>query len=443
VVTLFATRSSNQNPPILSAQFEISNNNGVSFVPQTASDSIYTISGALTNLTLQFVSLFPTTGRQFRIRYTTCLGANFSAVSKLTVTCTSSQIPVITSSPESASVVEGSVASLSAESTDFRNGAPNLEVRWEFSSDLGRTWNLVSHSSFPVATNVTVNAQLNRTTLSFSPLLSMNGFRFRAGFKNCWTSWAISQVSVLSVSCNSAQCPPSIVTHPTFQTLRVNGIAIFNSAAVAVPNVTSFFWEITTNNGVSWVPIAQVANVSLSYSGSVSNTTVSFSAPPSFDGYAVRVTFVNAIGNSTSLTAFMAVRCVDYGCGINEDVCSGPEDCGPTETGCGCKCSACPSCLQVPNPVFDKQCSANIVLILDESGSIGPYVSNVRSGINQFLLSFAQTSLVGGVANIGLVEFSGSAALVTAGGNAGRMVRRCLSNILFVFCLFVFFSRLL
>jgi hypothetical protein len=122
---------------------------------------------------------------------------------------------------------------------------------------------------------------------------------------------------------------------------------------------------------------------------------------------------------ATSLTAFMSVRCVDYGCGINENVCDSPEQCG-TYPGCGCNCPACPTCTQVPNPVFSKQCSANIVLILDESGSIGPFVIPVRNGVNQFLLSFAQTQLVGGTANIGVVEFSQSANLVTAGGNAGK-----------------------
>ena len=73
------------------------------------------------------------------------------------------------------------------------------------------------------------------------------------------------------------------------------------------------------------------------------------------------------------------------------------------------------------NPEFSKQCEANIVLILDESGSISGFTTFVRNGVKQFLLSFSQTTTLGGTANLGVVEFDSSARLVTTGGNSGKM----------------------
>ena len=207
LVTLFATRTFNQNPPLLTAVWEISSNSGVSYLPLLASDSTYTLSGTPSNMTLQFISIFPTTGRWFRIRYTTCLGekkkkkrrkrktqkcfrvlktnagTNFSDISKLTVSCVSSQRPVVVTNPQPfPSVVEGQTLNLYADATAVRSGAPNLNVRWEYSTDLGRSWRVVD-GSFPVANTITNNPELNQTTLSFVPVFTMSGYQFRASFK--------------------------------------------------------------------------------------------------------------------------------------------------------------------------------------------------------------------------------------------------------------------
>jgi hypothetical protein len=84
----------------------------------------------------------------------------------------------------------------------------------------------------------------------------------------------------------------------------------------------------------------------------------------------------------------------------------------PTVAGCGCDCDGCPSCKQAANVVFDKQCEANLVMILDESGSIGPHRTTVRNAVISFLSSFSTINQIGGTATLGLVEFAGSARLV-------------------------------
>jgi hypothetical protein len=251
-VTVFVVRTTNQNPPITAAQWEISNDAGVTYVHQLVSDATYTLSGSFSNMTLSFVSIFPTVGRWYRVRYTTCLGTNFSAVGKLTVNCVASQAPLITAQPPVfVSTIENSAVTISATAQELRSLAPNLAVRWEFSRDLGRTW-LPLNNSLANAT-IFVSPQVNYTELTITPPLNLDGYRFRASFKNCWSAWTVSTSTTLSVSCNSALCPPVIVTQPVFQTLRVNGIASFNAAAIGPPGITSFLWEISRDAGVTWV----------------------------------------------------------------------------------------------------------------------------------------------------------------------------------------------
>lgn len=73
------------------------------------------------------------------------------------------------------------------------------------------------------------------------------------------------------------------------------------------------------------------------------------------------------------------------------------------------------------NPDFNRQCAADIVLIFDESGSIAPFLNDVRAAARSFFSAFSQVNSIGGVANLGLLEFAQNARLVTAGGNAGVM----------------------
>ncbi len=70
------------------------------------------------------------------------------------------------------------------------------------------------------------------------------------------------------------------------------------------------------------------------------------------------------------------------------------------------------------NPIFNKSCSANLVMVLDESGSIGCCTQTVRNAVLSFVSSFSSLNTIGGTANLGLVEFSDNARLVLAPGSA-------------------------
>ena len=110
--------------------------------------------------------------------------------------------------------------------------------------------------------------------------------------------------------------------------------------------------------------------------------------------------------------------CGDADCVAPETNCTTPEDCGTAGAGCGCKCAGCGSCVQKRNPIFSKVCSANLVMVLDRSGSIGCCTNTVRNAIISFVSSFSSLNNIGGSATLGLVEFSGSANLVNPPGAA-------------------------
>lgn len=126
--------------------------------------------------------------------------------------------------------------------------------------------------------------------------------------------------------------------------------------------------------------------------------------------------------------------CGDNDCVAPETNCSTPENCvpsvggGPAVPGCGCDCRGCASCVQEINPVFAKQCSVNLVMVLDESGSIGCCTSTVKNAVVSFISSFSSLNNIGGSANLGLIEFSDNARLVLPPGSACSGVMCKLDN---------------
>jgi hypothetical protein len=114
---------------------------------------------------------------------------------------------------------------------------------------------------------------------------------------------------------------------------------------------------------------------------------------------------------------------LDSSCGASDctapetNCAAGAENCGTAPAGCGCQCSGCGSCVQELNPVFNKQCSANMVMVLDESGSIGCCTNTVRNAVISFISSFSSLNNIGGSATLGLVKFSNGASLVDPSGS--------------------------
>jgi hypothetical protein len=77
--------------------------------------------------------------------------------------------------------------------------------------------------------------------------------------------------------------------------------------------------------------------------------------------------------------------------------------------------------VQETNVVFDKQCEANLVMVLDESGSISGSRTLVRNAVISFLSSFGTINQIGGTATLGLVEFDTRARLVDPTATAGAL----------------------
>ncbi len=125
---------------------------------------------------------------------------------------------------------------------------------------------------------------------------------------------------------------------------------------------------------------------------------------------------------ASQLTPPLDSSCRQNDCIAPETDCVAPENCVPAVgggaaiAGCGCQCQGCPSCEQGANPKFIKQCSANLVMVLDESGSIDCCTSTVRNAVVSFISSFSSLNNIGGSATLGLIEFASTSTLVNAPG---------------------------
>jgi hypothetical protein len=220
--------------------------------------------------------------------------------------------------------------------------------------------------------------------------------------------WCVSTCSVSVVSfAQSIFLILTIIACSLVQpqsTLTPSGTPVSFTSQSSGP-VTSSMWQVSKDAGATWVDALSGSGVTGATASGLGTTSLTLNVPGTlgFDGYYFRAVFTNAQGTRVSQVAVLSVfdstyQCTDYGCnGLSrESVCLTAENCGAGVTGCGCLCTACPSCVGVANPSFSKQCSANIILILDESGSISGYLSAVKAGVTQFLLSFSQTRTVGG-----------------------------------------------
>jgi alpha-tubulin suppressor-like RCC1 family protein len=90
---------------------------------------------------------------------------------------------------------------------------------------------------------------------------------------------------------------PKVTTQPASVTVEEGQSVSFNSAASGVPTPT-VKWELSTNAGVTWSPIAGATSVPL----------VIAEAATSESGYQFRAVFTNGLGSATSKAATLTVR---------------------------------------------------------------------------------------------------------------------------------------
>ena len=359
-----------------------------------------------------------------RVKFTNCAGTQTSNAARLSISCPTSGVrrQSVVESPSSPVVATaGASFTMTAKAEENANNGYVTDSLWQVSSNEGLSWTTIT-------SGYTKSLVGPFASLTFPAVTeSMSGLRYRMRFCNCDSGsdclfnndfW--SEVVVLRVTCPVGTCKPIVSLQPKPVVTVPGFVVTFISEAAS--NVNAATWQRKNGNG-DWVALTYP---SFSITGTAQTTLTISNPTTSMSGDIVRAVFTNPSGNSTSLEAdFRVIPLPDdcpTGCNSFPDTYQQlPENCGSSPAGCTFRCQGCGTCTAVLNPEFSKQCEANIVLILDESGSISPFKTFVRNGVKQFLLSFAQTTTLGGTANLGVVEFSSAARLVTTSGNQGKM----------------------
>jgi HYR domain-containing protein/immunoglobulin I-set domain protein len=185
----------------------------------------------------------------------------------VTASFTVDPAPSVVTNPTNQQVCEGSSVSFTASATTGT-------VQWQISTNGGGTFTDISG-----ATN---------TTLSFTAAASQNGNQYRAVFTNGCGS-ATSTAATLTV--NTA---PVVTLNPMSQTVS-GGNATFTAAASGSPTPT-VQWEVSTNGGASFTPMAGETNTTLVVAATLAN-----------DGNQYRAVFTNTCGTATTTAATLTI----------------------------------------------------------------------------------------------------------------------------------------
>ncbi len=179
--------------------------------------------------------------------------------------------PVITTQPANQTVNTGQTAIFSAAAS----GNPTPTVHWEVNTN-GKNWRNISGAT--------------STTYSFTVQAADDGERYRAVFSNPAGS-ATTNAAILTV-----YYAPTVTTQPFSKTVSAGQTATFSAAASGNPTPTAQ-WQVSTNNGNSWIDIAG-ANA----------TTYNFTAQAADNGKQYRAVFTNIVGSVTSKSATLTVN---------------------------------------------------------------------------------------------------------------------------------------
>jgi alpha-tubulin suppressor-like RCC1 family protein len=247
--------------PAPGAQWQVSSNGGATWSA---------IEGATSNQLTIAIATLAESGDEFRAVFGNGAGEVASAAATLTVV----EAPTITSQPSSVTVAEGQSASFEATAT----GAPAPTVQWEVSSNGGGTWTPVS------------GATSGQLTIA-SAKTSESGREYRAVYTNS-AGKATSAAATLTV-----QVAPAVSKQPSSTLVDEGQTATFEAAASGFPT-PSVQWEVSTDGGSTWSPLAGGATSKLA----LSNTTLAQS------GNEYRAVFTNPAGQATSAAATLTVQ---------------------------------------------------------------------------------------------------------------------------------------
>jgi alpha-tubulin suppressor-like RCC1 family protein len=213
-------------------------------------------------------------GDQYRAVFTNAAGSATSAAATLTV----HNPPKLTLQPVGVSVEEGHSASFEAAATGF----PTPTVQWELSTNSGGSWSAVA------------GATANTLTIA-SAGGAENGDEYRAVFTNAAGS-ATSNTATLTV-----RDFPAVTEQPVATTVEVGQNAQFEATASGFPAPT-VQWEVSTNGGGSWSPLA----------GATADTLAVEDVQVSQNGNQYRAVFTNTAGKAVSEAARLTVASHHY-----------------------------------------------------------------------------------------------------------------------------------
>ncbi len=184
---------------------------------------------------------------------------------------TINQPPLVTTNPLNQNANPGDMVTFMAAAS----GSPTPTVQWQVSTDGGMMFNDIPGEM--------------STTLSFTVMLSQNGYRYRAVFTNTCNT-AITKDALLSLC-----TPPLVTTQPTAQIVGAGATASFTAAASGAPAPT-VQWQVDTGSGFNNLPLATNATLTLPNVTAVMN------------GYRYQAVFNNDCGTDTSQPALLTVN---------------------------------------------------------------------------------------------------------------------------------------
>jgi alpha-tubulin suppressor-like RCC1 family protein len=193
-------------------------------------------------------------------------------------TLTVHKAPAVTKQPVGLTVDEGQNATFEATAS----GYPTPTEQWEVSSDSGEAWSPIEGAT---ASHLTLTAVT----------IAQSGNLYRAVFKNA-AAEASTNSAMLTV-----QAPPVVTDAPSSTIVEVGQNAIFEAAASGFPTPT-VQWELSSNAGSSWSPIA----------GATSEQLTVADAQASENGREYRAVFTNTAGKATSAAATLTVATSHY-----------------------------------------------------------------------------------------------------------------------------------
>ncbi|HEY4897145.1 MAG TPA: immunoglobulin domain-containing protein, partial [Solirubrobacteraceae bacterium] len=182
--------------------------------------------------------------------------------------------PKITKQPVSQIVEEGQSVSFEAVAT----GVPAPTVQWEVSVNAGASYTQIEGASSKVLTIASAKT-------------SENADKFRAVFTNA-SGKATSTAVLLTV-----RKSPVVTKQPSDQTVEEGQSAVFEAAATGFPAPT-VQWELSTDGGTTWGPVA----------GGASPTLTIAATKTTFSGRLYRAAFKNLAGRAVSESAMLTVR---------------------------------------------------------------------------------------------------------------------------------------